>query len=352
MPARGITIDVEPTNRCNASCHFCPRDKTPHQGLMKPEVFDQTLARIIELRDMAGTALDSSFKVSFCGLGEPLLNPKAPVFVQNVRDAGFECVMSSNGAILDEKRGRALLDAGLQQININVGDEGEAYEDVYKLPFEKTRDNVIQFAEMAGDQCQVNIVLVDYRCDRDHIKHMVKYWRSHGLSDFVFFDVMNRGGALFVDEMEYESFSERAEARAILESKDEVAICGIPFISLFVGYDGQYYLCCSDWVKETAMGSVFDASFLSVTGQKLHHVVSREPVCKSCNWDPVNQLTDTLRAIKSGDATEAQRDEQIESMLNTSRLVMNVIRDAEPIIGKVSADPGRPAKKLIPVSAQ
>ena len=29
-----ISIDFEVTNRCNASCHFCPRDRTPHQGLM------------------------------------------------------------------------------------------------------------------------------------------------------------------------------------------------------------------------------------------------------------------------------------------------------------------------------
>jgi MoaA/NifB/PqqE/SkfB family radical SAM enzyme len=353
MPSRGITIDVEPTNRCNAKCHFCPRDKTPHQGLMKPEVFEQTLARIVELREVAGSTLDSGFKVSFCGLGEPLLNPKAPSFVREVRDEGFQCVMSSNAAILDEKKGRALLDAGLQQININVGDEGEDYEDVYKLPFERTRENVVRFAEMAGDQCQVNIVIVDYRRDRQHVKHMVKYWQDQGLSDFVFFNVMNRGGALFVDEMEYESYPEREEARALLESEDEVAICGIPFISLFVGYDGQYYLCCSDWVKETPMGSVFDKSFLSVTQTKLQMVTSREPVCKSCNWDPVNQLTDTLRAIKAGEATVADRDSQVEGLLGTTRLVMDALRDAAPLIESATASvSGSGPRKLIPVAAK
>ena len=46
-------------------------------------------------------------------------------------------------------------------------------------------------------------------------------------------------------------------------------MCGAPFGYLFIGYDGQYYLCCSDWKKETPMGSVFDESFLSVTEKKL-----------------------------------------------------------------------------------
>jgi MoaA/NifB/PqqE/SkfB family radical SAM enzyme len=352
MPTRGITIDVEPTNRCNAKCHFCPRDKTPHQGLMSPEVFAQTLSRMIELRDVAGTALDSDFKVSFCGLGEPLLNPKTPSFVRQVRDADFACVMSSNAAMLNEKRGRALLDAGLQQVNINVGDEGEDYEEVYKLPFERTRDNVLQFAEMAGDQCEVNIVIVDYRRDRDHVKHMVDYWQQHGLRDFVFFDVMNRGGALFIDDMEYESYPERAEARALLETEGDVAICGIPFISLFVGYDGQYYLCCSDWTKETPMGSVYDASFLSVTRRKLELVTTREPVCKSCNWDPVNQLTDTLRAINVGETTEADRDAQIEHLRGNTRLVMDLLREAEPLLDATDPANGGNQRKLIPVTSR
>ena len=34
-----VVVDIEPTNRCNAKCYFCPRDATPHQGLMTPEVF-------------------------------------------------------------------------------------------------------------------------------------------------------------------------------------------------------------------------------------------------------------------------------------------------------------------------
>ena len=34
-----LNLDIEPTNRCNANCYFCPRDQTPHQGLMSPEVF-------------------------------------------------------------------------------------------------------------------------------------------------------------------------------------------------------------------------------------------------------------------------------------------------------------------------
>ena len=83
---------------------------------------------------------------------------------------------------------------------------------------------------------------------------------------------MNRGGALFVDHMQFEAYPELAEARALRRAARRDPLCGAPFGYLFIGYDGQYYLCCSDWKKETPMGSVFDESFHSVTAKKLAYV--------------------------------------------------------------------------------
>ncbi len=120
-----LNLDIEPTNRCNAHCYFCPRDQTPHQGLMTPEVFDRALERTIEFGEITRVRFGTRIKVNLCGLGEPLLNRNTPDFVRKVHDAGFEISVSSNGSLLDEKRGAALLEAGLQGIEINAGDEGE-----------------------------------------------------------------------------------------------------------------------------------------------------------------------------------------------------------------------------------
>ncbi len=175
-----FSIDIELSNRCNAKCHFCPRDQTPHEGTMTADVFAQTLARADEYRALARERLDSTVGISLCGLGEPLLNRNAAKFVRDVRAAGFEVSMSSNGALLSETRGAELLDAGLERILINVGEEGDDYEDVYKLPFEKTRDNIVRFNEMAQGRCDVYIVLVDHRRDAAHVEHMKEFWRGAG----------------------------------------------------------------------------------------------------------------------------------------------------------------------------
>ncbi len=110
--------------------------------------------------------------ISLCGLGEPLLNRNVVDYVRQARAEGFFVKMSSNGSLLDERRSAALLEAGLQQILINVGEEGDDYEEVYQLPFERTLENVVRFNEMSGDACQVTMVIVDHRGDPDHVARM------------------------------------------------------------------------------------------------------------------------------------------------------------------------------------
>jgi MoaA/NifB/PqqE/SkfB family radical SAM enzyme len=309
-----LTIDIEITNRCNATCHFCPRDATPHQGIMDVETFDQALARAVEYRQVVKEVSGLAVTVSLCGLGEPLINTNAVSFVEKVKREGFNCSMSSNGALLTEKKARALLDAGLDQIFINISDIHEEYDRIYNLPFDRTCENVTRFAEMAKGQCTPVIILVDHRNDRAHIDAMQEFWRARGLEKFHDYSVINRGGALFVEHMQFEQYSEMVRARAELTEGGAVPLCGAPWGFLFIGYDGNYYLCCSDWRKQASLGSVFDYSFLQVTRQKLAMVVSREPVCKTCNHDPTNMLTEELRAFNRGEVSAESVDKLRQSL--------------------------------------
>jgi sulfatase maturation enzyme AslB (radical SAM superfamily) len=354
------SIDFEITNRCNAKCNFCPRDATPHQGLMTPEIFEQTLLRSAEIRDdFRAQGLDDQLHISLCGLGEPLLNRNLAHFTERVRTEGFSVSISSNAALLDEKRGRDLLDAGLQSIYINVGDIDEAYEAVYQLPFARTRDNIVQFAEMAGDDCQVVIVLVDYKGDKAHTARMRDYWRAYGLVAFNEYEIMNRGGSLFVDHMQFETLPELAQARELLTDDGVAPLCGAPFGFLFVGYDGLYYLCCSDWEKKTPMGSVFDRSFADVTADKLRHVIGREKVCRTCNLDPINRLTQQLTEAAAGTSDDEATRQMVELISSEQRLVMTAAEQLSPgvsaQIAAMNAEMGiaaTGARRTIPVIAR
>jgi MoaA/NifB/PqqE/SkfB family radical SAM enzyme len=349
-----FTIDIEPTNRCNAKCHFCPRDQTPHEGLMQPEVFEQSLIRALEYRDLARERLGGETVLSLCGLGEPLLNRHTVDFARQAVDAGFEVTLSTNASLLTEERGERLLEAGLHNMFINVGDEGAEYDDVYRLPFERTRDNILRFNEMSRDRCKIHIVLVDHHRDAAHLQHMRDYWGQFGITRFLSYGIMNRGGSLFVDHMQFESYSELADARAMLQERLGTPLCGAPLAYLFIGYDGQYYLCCSDWKKETPMGSVFDESFESVTSTKLQLVASRELVCKTCNLDPLNGLTEELRAVAEGDAEPADVEALLESIGKSTSAVHEIATGLgfEVPIPGTSDIPAIPAKPRIPLRVE
>ena len=56
------------------------------------------------------------------------------------------------------------------------------------------------------------------------------------------------------------------------------------------------------------MGSIFDKGFLEVTREKIEKVTTRNPVCKTCNHDPVNRLTQELRAFNNGEVSKSELD--------------------------------------------
>jgi MoaA/NifB/PqqE/SkfB family radical SAM enzyme len=346
-----VVVDIEPTNRCNAKCYFCPRDATPHQGLMSEAVFEQALGRLVELRAKLHEQGRPQPRVSLCGLGEPLLNRHTPEFVRRVRAAGFHCTMSSNAALLDEKRAHALLEGGLQQICINVGDRDEEYDDVYKLPWEKTRDNVLRFRDLARKDCIIYIALVNHRRDPEHTESMRAYWRDQGLQAFIEYEIMNRGGALFVDHMQYGQYPQQAEAKELLEKGQLQAICPTPFSSLFVGYDGQYYLCCSDWKKEVPLGSVADVSFADVVLAKLAHTRDRGLVCKTCNLDPLNRLVEVMRARDAGEVDAERVGQELDKIRGFTEYSLDHIEALTGSPAPAAPANGNPVRRTIPVTA-
>jgi len=341
-------IDIEFSNRCNADCYFCPRDATPHEGVMKPEVFDKALARAIEFREHVGRIdPEQEVMLNMCGLGEPLINPRAADFVRAAREAGFTVALSSNGGLLDERRSTALLDAGLQMIHINAGERDEGYEEIYKMPFERTRDNIVRFLEMAEGRCDVYMVLVNHRADQEHLQQMEAYWRARGAKMFMKFDIINRGGSLFVDHMQFEKDPNLQRARAMLAGRDRQPACANPFVFAFIGYDGNYYLCCSDWKKEVSLASVHDTPIFEVTAGKLHHVTSREPVCRTCNVDPTNRLTELLGAVDAGHEPPEKVDELL-AQLDLEALVAQGSLDKAVALGFPSVARRR---RTIPVAS-
>jgi MoaA/NifB/PqqE/SkfB family radical SAM enzyme len=54
------------------------------------------------------------------GIGEPMLNKELPRFVAHLKDKGAQVVFNTNGILLDQHRGDALADAGLDELHVSI----------------------------------------------------------------------------------------------------------------------------------------------------------------------------------------------------------------------------------------
>ncbi len=54
------------------------------------------------------------------GIGEPLLNPQLPRFIAHLKERGAHVLFNTNALLLDERRGDALSEAGLDELRVSL----------------------------------------------------------------------------------------------------------------------------------------------------------------------------------------------------------------------------------------
>ncbi len=103
-------LHLELTNRCNSQCQTCIRTATPAPDCDMPLA---EVRRIVdEIPDLESVALQVN--------GEPLLYPDLAQVVHLLVDRGVVVELNTNGIALDGDRARALLDSGLQRLNVSL----------------------------------------------------------------------------------------------------------------------------------------------------------------------------------------------------------------------------------------
>lgn len=132
------SIYIEPTSRCNELCQQCPRTL-----LSREEDRDLTFDEFRRIVDQ----FPELERVVLHGLGEPLLNKELPGMIRYLKDRGVYVLFNSNGILLNEKRGRALIESGLDEYRLSMdGSSREMYAHVRGVDaFDKIWRNVKAF---------------------------------------------------------------------------------------------------------------------------------------------------------------------------------------------------------------
>ena len=105
-----ICVYLETTNRCNLLCTTCPRT---YEELEPPADMSWDLFRRIV------DQLPRIERAVLHGVGEPMLVKRLPDMVRYLKDRGTYVLFNTNGTVLNEKNGRALIDAGLDELRVS-----------------------------------------------------------------------------------------------------------------------------------------------------------------------------------------------------------------------------------------
>src|ERR1700750_255226 len=105
-----ISFYLETTKRCNLLCTTCPRT---YEELEPPADMSWDLFRRIV------DQLPRIERAVLHGVGEPMLVKKLPDMVRYLKERGTYVLFNTNGTVLNEKNGRALIAAGLDELRVS-----------------------------------------------------------------------------------------------------------------------------------------------------------------------------------------------------------------------------------------
>jgi hypothetical protein len=141
-----VLVRIETTNACNARCTICPR-----RAMQRPirRMDDDLFRRIIDQ-----CAANGCREVHLHNFGEPLLDEHLEDRVAYAKQKCLARVkVFSNGSLLDERRARGLIAAGLDEIKISFdGASREEFEQIRTpLKFDQVVENLSRLVALRNE---------------------------------------------------------------------------------------------------------------------------------------------------------------------------------------------------------
>ena len=248
-------VRYEVTDHCNASCIMCPRDEHEHgraHGIMDQGKYEKSIDEIVRL---------GAKNIVLTGFGEPMLDKKLELKIAYAKKKGLFTYIISNGSVLNSKRAKKILEAGLDEIRISFyGMGSDTYNTVMQgLDFETTKNGLLKFIKLRDEQnfktkIQISYLTLpenekDERAFREFWEPLVdaiEIWRPHNFGD----------GRDYRDRIEIKT------------------TCGRPETGpLQIQWDGEVIPCCYDYNNKIVLGNAFEQPVLEILNEKKYRLL-------------------------------------------------------------------------------
>ena len=171
-------IMIETVNFCNAECIMCGIDFDKKvKAVMKDDLFNKITEEIAQHKDK----IEKVMLYLDC---EPILDKKLPARIEMMKKAGVKKVnISTNAELLDVVRGTKIINAGLDEIYINLDSlHKDRFEAIRKrLHFETVYKNIIDFIELRNKLnpklvIRMQMILQELNADEGETWH--DHWKT------------------------------------------------------------------------------------------------------------------------------------------------------------------------------
>ncbi len=247
------TVQVQTLSLCNAKCIFCPHKHSPDE-LPHGRMDDALFKKIID--ECRGHLVG---RVSPYLTNEPLMDKRMPKMLRYIHDTMpffTKSKINTNGLLLSEEMGEALIQAGLTHLWVSVnGYSEETYRTSMGLDLNRVLTNIDTFlatkSRLKRKTPKVIVTTIETSVVKDEIEYARKYWRTR---DIVFkLHVMdNRAGA--------ESLVFRDKGHKPRLKRD----CDLFLQQAYIVENGDMIICCHDWRQSVKVGNVAESSIQDV----------------------------------------------------------------------------------------
>ena len=267
-------IYLEISNVCNLSCAFCPGTKR-QKHIMAVEEFSSLMPKLRPYTDY----------LYFHLMGEPLLHPFLPEFLEIAGEWGFKVILTTNGTLLQKQQDVLLSSPALHKVNISL----HAFEaNDLTVPFEEYLSGCFDFGKAAeGNK------LIVYRL-----------WNNGGADELnrKILDTMqqyfpepwadNRQGKRLGDRIFLEYGDKFDWPDLAAPEGDHRVFCYGLRDQLGVLCDGTVVPCCLDHEGDLALGNLFtedmDAILAKPRAQAIYNGFTKknaaEELCRKCGY--------------------------------------------------------------------
>ena len=236
-----IIVDV--TEVCNLACVHCP-----HPDFKKTKYYD---ARYLDpalntkmVDEVREHGKGKTQYIRYTSEGEPLIHPKGYDMIEDaVQRSGVYVTLTTNGTIMNEKRTRKLLEAGVHMIDISI--DAHLPETYAKIrvngDLEVTRGNVLRLIEwvrLAKTGTKVVVSFVEQPQNTKEAGDFDRFWKEAGADAVIIRRLHSAAGAVIPVANIMRSRNATIERRP----------CVYPWERVVINPRGHLSFCPADWV--------------------------------------------------------------------------------------------------------